>query len=195
MSSTTVLNIPGQAAGAIHGDFERGFICADVMAYDVLKEIGSEGAVKAAGKLRQEGKNYVVADGGAPGLVYLVTTDVMMLCLLPWHISDSHYSSCPAQHSSLPSDCFNLLLLQTFATSSSTSPARRRSDTWLSRAKVPHAVWNHSGSSAILSQAETAGCPTLYLWPAWSIVLRTKARIQQQCALNAAQHGRLVTAP
>jgi ribosome-binding ATPase YchF (GTP1/OBG family) len=34
------------------------------MAYDVLKEIGSEGAVKAAGKLRQEGKNYVVADGG-----------------------------------------------------------------------------------------------------------------------------------
>ena len=53
-----------QAAGAIHGDFERGFICADVMAYDVLKEIGSEGAVKAAGKLRQEGKNYVVVDGG-----------------------------------------------------------------------------------------------------------------------------------
>ena len=79
-----------QAAGAIHGDFERGFICADVMAYDVLKEIGSEGAVKAAGKLRQEGKNYVVADGGAPGLVYLVTTDVMMLCMLPWHISCSH---------------------------------------------------------------------------------------------------------
>lgn len=34
------------------------------MAYDVLKEIGNEAAVKAAGKLRQEGKNYVVADGG-----------------------------------------------------------------------------------------------------------------------------------
>jgi len=52
-----------QAAGAIHGDFERGFICAEVMAYDVLRELGSENAVKAAGKYRQEGKNYVVQDG------------------------------------------------------------------------------------------------------------------------------------
>lgn len=62
------INMPArfsQAAGAIHGDFERGFICADVMAYEVLKEIGTEAAVKAAGKLRQEGKNYLVADGGA----------------------------------------------------------------------------------------------------------------------------------
>ena len=35
-----------QAAGAIHGDFERGFICAEVMKYDELKELGSEAAVK-----------------------------------------------------------------------------------------------------------------------------------------------------
>jgi obg-like ATPase 1 len=52
-----------QAAGAIHTDFERGFICAEVMKFDDLKELGSEGAVKAAGKYKQEGKNYVVQDG------------------------------------------------------------------------------------------------------------------------------------
>eukprot|EP00878_Enallax_costatus_P002211 GHUV01002382.1.p1 GENE.GHUV01002382.1~~GHUV01002382.1.p1 ORF type:complete len:391 (+),score=115.49 GHUV01002382.1:141-1313(+) len=52
-----------QAAGAIHTDFERGFICAEVMHYDELHELGSEHAVKAAGKYRQEGKNYTVADG------------------------------------------------------------------------------------------------------------------------------------
>ncbi|URE29198.1 hypothetical protein MUK42_17700 [Musa troglodytarum] len=52
-----------QAAGAIHTDFERGFICAEVMKFDDLKELGSESAVKAAGKYRQEGKTYVVQDG------------------------------------------------------------------------------------------------------------------------------------
>ena len=49
-----------QAAGAIHTDFERGFICAEVMTYDVLHELKTEHEVKAAGKYRQEGKNYVV---------------------------------------------------------------------------------------------------------------------------------------
>ena len=43
-----------QAAGAIHTDFERGFICAEVMHYDELHELGTESAVKAAGKYRQE---------------------------------------------------------------------------------------------------------------------------------------------
>ncbi|KAK1369092.1 hypothetical protein POM88_035184 [Heracleum sosnowskyi] len=52
-----------QAAGTIHTDFERGFICAEVMKFDDLKELGSESAVKAAGKYRQEGKMYVVQDG------------------------------------------------------------------------------------------------------------------------------------
>eukprot|EP01025_Chloroclados_australasicus_P052273 TRINITY_DN6087_c0_g3_i4.p2 TRINITY_DN6087_c0_g3~~TRINITY_DN6087_c0_g3_i4.p2 ORF type:complete len:391 (-),score=66.24 TRINITY_DN6087_c0_g3_i4:232-1404(-) len=52
-----------QAAGAIHTDFEKGFICAEVMKYDELKELGNESAVKAAGKYRQEGKNYTVQDG------------------------------------------------------------------------------------------------------------------------------------
>lgn len=52
-----------QAAGTIHTDFERGFICAEVMKYDELKELGSENAVKAAGKYRQEGKGYEVHDG------------------------------------------------------------------------------------------------------------------------------------
>jgi obg-like ATPase 1 len=52
-----------QAAGVIHTDFERGFIAAEVMAYDDLKELGSEEAVKKAGKYRMQGKKYVVQDG------------------------------------------------------------------------------------------------------------------------------------
>jgi len=52
-----------QAAGVIHTDFEKGFICAEVMKFADFKELGSEGAVKAAGKLKQEGKNYTVQDG------------------------------------------------------------------------------------------------------------------------------------
>ncbi|MCB1065130.1 MAG: redox-regulated ATPase YchF [Verrucomicrobiae bacterium] len=52
-----------QAAGVIHSDFERGFIAAEVVAYDVLKELGSYQAAKEAGKLRIEGKEYVVKDG------------------------------------------------------------------------------------------------------------------------------------
>jgi hypothetical protein len=53
---------PG-AAGKIHTDFERGFIRAEVMAYEAVEEYKSEAAVKAAGKLRLEGKEYVVVDG------------------------------------------------------------------------------------------------------------------------------------
>jgi ribosome-binding ATPase YchF (GTP1/OBG family) len=53
---------PG-AAGKIHTDFERGFIRAEVMAYEAIEEHKSEAAVKAAGKLRLEGKEYVVVDG------------------------------------------------------------------------------------------------------------------------------------
>jgi len=52
-----------QAAGVIHTDFEKGFVCAEVMKYEEFKELGSEGAVKAAGKYKQEGKNYDVCDG------------------------------------------------------------------------------------------------------------------------------------
>jgi len=52
-----------QAAGTIHTDFEKGFVCAEVMKYEEFKELGSESALRAAGKLRQEGKNYVVCDG------------------------------------------------------------------------------------------------------------------------------------
>ncbi|HEX2153449.1 MAG TPA: redox-regulated ATPase YchF [Acidimicrobiia bacterium] len=52
-----------QAAGAIHSDFEAGFIRAEVYRIDDLVEFGSEAALRAAGKLRVEGKEYVVADG------------------------------------------------------------------------------------------------------------------------------------
>lgn len=52
-----------EAAGVIHTDFERGFIAAEVMKYQDLVELGSEQAVKAAGKLRTEGKTYVMQDG------------------------------------------------------------------------------------------------------------------------------------
>jgi hypothetical protein len=53
---------PG-AAGVIHTDFEQGFIRAEVIAYDTYIEQGSEAAAKAAGVMRVEGKEYVVADG------------------------------------------------------------------------------------------------------------------------------------
>ena len=52
-----------QCAGVIHSDFERGFIKADVYHCDDLFDLGSESAVKSAGKLRMEGKEYVVKDG------------------------------------------------------------------------------------------------------------------------------------
>lgn len=52
-----------QAAGRIHTDFEKGFIMAEVMKFDDFKENGSEAAVKAAGKYRQQGKQYTVEDG------------------------------------------------------------------------------------------------------------------------------------
>ncbi|KQX26241.1 MULTISPECIES: redox-regulated ATPase YchF [unclassified Sphingomonas] len=52
-----------QAAGAIHSDFERGFIRAETMAYQDYVTLGGEAAAREAGKLRSEGKDYVVADG------------------------------------------------------------------------------------------------------------------------------------
>ena len=52
-----------QAAGVIHTDFEKGFIRAETIAYDDYISLGSEKAAKEAGKMRQEGKEYVVKDG------------------------------------------------------------------------------------------------------------------------------------
>lgn len=52
-----------QAAGVIHTDFERGFIKADVIAYEDFKKYGSESACREAGALRMEGKEYIVNDG------------------------------------------------------------------------------------------------------------------------------------
>jgi GTP-binding protein YchF len=52
-----------QAAGVIHGDFERGFIRAETIGYDDYVTLGGEQASKDAGKMRVEGKSYVVKDG------------------------------------------------------------------------------------------------------------------------------------
>jgi GTP-binding protein YchF len=52
-----------QAAGVIHTDFEKGFIRAEVIAYDDYIELGSEAKCREAGKLRVEGKEYLVKDG------------------------------------------------------------------------------------------------------------------------------------
>ncbi|MCA9483705.1 MAG: DUF933 domain-containing protein, partial [Nitrospina sp.] len=52
-----------QAAGKIHSDFEKGFIRAEVFHFDDLVQYKSEHAVKEAGKMRLEGKEYVVKDG------------------------------------------------------------------------------------------------------------------------------------
>ncbi len=52
-----------QAAGVIHGDFERGFIRAETIAYDDFVALGGEQPAKEAGKMRAEGKAYIVKDG------------------------------------------------------------------------------------------------------------------------------------
>lgn len=52
-----------QCAGVIHTDFEKGFIRAEVIKYDDYMQYGSEAAVREAGKLSIEGKDYVVQDG------------------------------------------------------------------------------------------------------------------------------------
>lgn len=52
-----------KAAGVIHTDFEKGFICAEIMKYDDFVTLGSETAVKAEGKYVQKGKDYIVDDG------------------------------------------------------------------------------------------------------------------------------------
>jgi GTP-binding protein YchF len=51
------------AAGKVHSDIKRGFIRAETMAFEDLRQLGDEKAVKAAGKMRLEGKEYVVKDG------------------------------------------------------------------------------------------------------------------------------------
>ena len=51
------------AAGQIHTDFQKGFICAEVISYKDYIEYGSEIKVKEAGKMRLEGKDYIVSDG------------------------------------------------------------------------------------------------------------------------------------
>lgn len=52
-----------QCAGVIHTDFEKGFIRAEVIKYDDYIKYGSEAAVREAGKLGIEGKEYIVQDG------------------------------------------------------------------------------------------------------------------------------------
>ena len=52
-----------QAAGVIHTDFEKGFIRAEVIAYDDFVKFKGEHGAKEAGKMRLEGKEYIVKDG------------------------------------------------------------------------------------------------------------------------------------
>jgi GTP-binding protein YchF len=52
-----------EAAGVIHTDFQRGFIKAEIVSFEELLEAGSMNAAKAAGKVRMEGKDYIMADG------------------------------------------------------------------------------------------------------------------------------------
>jgi obg-like ATPase 1 len=66
-----------EAAGAIHTDFERGFIKAEICSYDDFKALSngtkSMAAIKAAGKYRQEGKAYVMQDGDIVHFMFNVT--------------------------------------------------------------------------------------------------------------------------
>ncbi|MDR1333768.1 MAG: DUF933 domain-containing protein, partial [Holosporaceae bacterium] len=51
------------AAGVIHTDFERGFICAETIGYDDYVACNGENGAKSAGKMRLEGKEYIINDG------------------------------------------------------------------------------------------------------------------------------------
>ncbi len=62
-----------QAAGVIHGDFEKGFIAAQIVDFDDLIAAGSEQAAKAAGKMRTEGKDYVMLPGDVVEFRFNVT--------------------------------------------------------------------------------------------------------------------------
>ena len=62
-----------KAAGVIHTDFEKGFIKAEIVAFDDLDELGSMAEARAAGKVRQEGKDYVMADGDVVEFRFNVT--------------------------------------------------------------------------------------------------------------------------
>ncbi len=61
-----------QAAGAIHSDFERGFIRAEVIGYDDLMKYGGMANAKKAGKVRLEGKSYIMADGDVVNFLFSV---------------------------------------------------------------------------------------------------------------------------
>ncbi|KAB8030702.1 redox-regulated ATPase YchF [Fluviispira multicolorata] len=61
-----------QAAGVIHTDFEKGFICAEVYAYDDLMRLGSEAKVKESGLYRKEGRDYSCKDGDIMNFLFNV---------------------------------------------------------------------------------------------------------------------------
>ncbi len=61
-----------QAAGVIHTDFERGFIRAQTIAYDDFVGHGGEHGAKVAGRMRAEGKEYVVKDGDVLNFLFNV---------------------------------------------------------------------------------------------------------------------------
>ena len=61
-----------QAAGEIHSDLERGFIRAEVIAFDDLKACGTMAAAKAKGLVRSEGKEYVMKDGDIVNFLFNV---------------------------------------------------------------------------------------------------------------------------
>ena len=61
-----------QAAGKIHTDFERGFIRAEVIAFDDLKALGSMAAAREKGRIRSEGKEYVMKDGDIVNFLFNV---------------------------------------------------------------------------------------------------------------------------
>ena len=61
-----------QCAGIIHSDFERGFIRAETISYDDYIKFGGEQACKDAGKMRSEGKDYVVQDGDLMNFLFNV---------------------------------------------------------------------------------------------------------------------------
>src|SRR5690606_41053903 len=67
-----------QAAGVIHTDFQRGFIKAEVVSFEDLDEAGSMADARAAGRVRMEGKDYVMQDGDVVEFRFNVSAQALL---------------------------------------------------------------------------------------------------------------------
>ena len=86
-----------QAAGVIHTDFEKGFIRAEIHTVEDLESLGSEKEIRAAGKLRIEGKEYVMQDGDSAIFSAIVNQPSCACCINCVQFNICSYTDCKAR--------------------------------------------------------------------------------------------------